>query len=156
VLGAGQVLVSEIGCQPRKESLQIRAASVPIDQPVNSSGVPQIVKPRLAAGSAFAPYRDHQTQTTEGTLDDLVSCSAAIAKAEDGTIGAGWVPLVTVSPVGPQDVRQIPTEWNEAGFIELALPNREKGVLEVQIGDVQRECFPESQSGSVQQQDQCT
>src|SRR6516225_6148124 len=114
----------------------------------------QIVKTRLAAGAAFAPYRGRQTQTTEGSLYDLVFSSPTITKTEDGRIRIAWVPLITVPPVDPERLRQLLAERNQARLVELALTHPEKVLLQIEIGDVQRQRFSESQHGAIQQQDQ--
>jgi hypothetical protein len=85
-----------------------------MDQPVNGSRVAQVVKTRLPARTALAPYGGHETQAAEGSLDDLVVSSPAIAKTKDGRVRIVWVPPITVAGVLPQHSGEVCAEWNQA------------------------------------------
>jgi hypothetical protein len=81
---------------------------------VNRSSVAQVVKTRLSARAAVASYGRHQTQATEGSLDDLVVSSPTVAKTEDGRVRIAWVPPITSATVLPQHSGQVFAKWNQA------------------------------------------
>jgi hypothetical protein len=84
-----------------------------MDQPVYGSRVAQVVKTWLPARTALAPHGGHQTQATEGSLDDLVVSSPAVAKTEDGRVRIAWVPPITAATVLPQHSGEVFAERNQ-------------------------------------------
>src|SRR6185312_1259455 len=119
-------------------------------------GVSQIVQPWLSSRSTLARYLRDLAQSAKPSLDRELFNALAVAHPKERTLAAQRPMSIRALTIIYQDPSQVLTQWDQPHLIELALPNDEDRLSQINIGNIESDRLPQTQSRAIKKQQQCT
>ena len=124
--------MTEVGGKHRELLLDIDPLAIPAEKRPDGEAMPEVVHPR--PGVIVRPSQtDLAGQLPENPMNILVQQSAAALGHKEVWAAARSKMSITPLGVAEQSFARRPMQWHEARLAELALPNRQHALVEVDI-----------------------
>jgi hypothetical protein len=132
-LSGSDMNMTKIGCQLRRQELYVSPAAIPCDEPVNDSGVPQIVKTGLITGTIVPQNAGTIPHAPEGVLSNADGDRTTIPAGKYGRIWLARIRPAAICDELTKSLGQVRSHWDQPRLIKLALANAQHRLLEIQI-----------------------
>ena len=137
-LGVRQAGMPQVYGEVIHQPLHVRPLAIPLGQPMDREGMPEIVKPRLVATAVRAPDAGMFPQSLEGILHIPTVKRRPAPADEEVALGLGRR-MRSAPPAGvlAEHLVQDRADGHQPRFEELGITNGEKGIRQIDVGDRQ-------------------
>src|SRR3989304_5261231 len=126
--------VAEIGRERQNLAIDIGAVLVPAQEPAHGEAVAQVVDARSACASPSGPTQS-LPEPAEGLFHSCERESGCALSPEEELRSRSTAALLTVRGVASQGQCRRGVKWDQSGLAELACPDGQGAVDEVDVAD---------------------
>jgi len=155
MLGRSKIEVTEVGCELRKQSLDVLAGTIPCDNTVHGRGVAKIMQARraqFADGTVDAGGLSHVLEHRDDAR--IAPSSNAARREERRRLPERHGQQAAAFEVRSQLVGKLRSDRNETRLEELCAADGDDPFGEIDILQGQVQCLADTHAGSVEKQQQ--